>query len=258
MTIPRQSGAATASYVGENVNISSSQQTTEQITLTAKKLAALTPASNDLLRQASADADAFVRDDLVQVMSLREDLAFIRDDGTSNKPKGIRFAVASGQVVARTQAAATSTLAEISDDLFRMLERVEGANHQLVRPGWIMTSRTKSGLMRLRDANGQLVFASEMSRGELLGFPFGISNQIPKNLGGDETELYFGDFNELLIGDTQSLEIEVFPGGTYHDGANLISGISQDQTVIRTIALHDVALRHNTAFAVTTAVDWGV
>src|SRR5690625_3264511 len=50
MTIPKQTGASTAHYIGENTNIPASQPAFGQIQLSAKKLAALVPISNDLLR----------------------------------------------------------------------------------------------------------------------------------------------------------------------------------------------------------------
>jgi HK97 family phage major capsid protein len=48
--VPKITGGSTAGYVGENANITKTQPTTGQITLTFKKLAALVPISNDLLR----------------------------------------------------------------------------------------------------------------------------------------------------------------------------------------------------------------
>lgn len=260
MTLPKQTGSGTATYVGENSNITKSEQTFGNIQLVAHKLASLTPMSNDLLRESDPSADQIVRDDLAQIQALREDLAFIRDDGTSNTPKGIKFRIPAAHIFDRTQAGATSTLAEITSDLFKLIEKVEGSNVSLLSAGWLMTSRTKSGLMRLRDGNGNFAFMEEMKGGNLLGWPFHITNQIPKNLGGgsDATELTFCEFSQALIADALSLEVSVYDGGTYHDGSALVSGISQDQTVIRAISMHDFALRHDEAAAVLTAVDWGV
>ena len=47
---PKIATGASASYIGENVNIGKSEETFGQLTLTFKKLAVLTPISNDLLR----------------------------------------------------------------------------------------------------------------------------------------------------------------------------------------------------------------
>ena len=77
MTLPRQASPATASYGTENSQIAASQQSLKQIVASFKKLTALVPISNDLMRYADPAIDAMVRDDLVEVIALREDLAFM-------------------------------------------------------------------------------------------------------------------------------------------------------------------------------------
>ena len=259
MTLPRQTAGATAYYVGELQNVMPSQPAFGQIQLSAKKLRALVPVSNDLLRDAALNADMIVRDDMVTVMALREDLAFLRGDGTQNQPRGIRYSVNSGHVFARTKAGATVTLDEVTADLARCVRLLEEASIPMIRPGWIMTPRTKWFLMTLRDGNGNLVFAPEMRQGTLMGFPFRATSQIPNTLGAgtNESEIYFGDFAQFVIGENTQLLIDVWPGGAYFDGTQVVSGISTDQTVIAATARHDCALRHDKAFAIITAVDWG-
>ena len=90
MTIPKQTGGATANYIGENVSAASTQPTFGDIVLTFKKLRALVPISNDLLRFGVPSVDTIIRDDLVAAMGLHEDLRFLRGDGTQNDPKGLR------------------------------------------------------------------------------------------------------------------------------------------------------------------------
>lgn len=253
MTMPRQSAAATAAYVGENANIAISQLALEQVQLAAKKLAATTPVSNDLLRESDPSADAIIRDDLVQVMALREDLAFIRDDGTANKPKGIRYTTSTANVFA---ANGTPTLTTVTDELFKMVRLVKSLNVMLVRPAWFLTTRSAFFIRKLRDGNGNYAFAAEMAQGKLLGFPYFESNQIPENLGGgtNESEVYFVEMTQMIIADQMSMEIETFPGGAYYDGSNVQSGISLDQTVVRAISKHDFGMRHTGAASVLTTV----
>jgi len=240
VSIPYQSGSGTASYIGELQNNPPSQQQWAQLTLVAKKLAALVPISNDLLRDASPSVDTLVRNDLVQIMSLREDIAFIRDDGTNNTPKGMRFQAPAGHVNAISGAA----LADITNDLHDMMLDLENENIPGVRLGWIFAPRTASGIMRLRDANGNFVFREEMLTGNLMGVPFYKTTQIPTNLGGGtDSEFYLADFSSLVIGESMGLQISAFEGGAYNDGNAVVSGISTDQTVLRAIARHDFGAR---------------
>ena len=69
LTLPGQASAATASYGTETGVIATSQPVINEIVASYKKLKALVPVSNDLLRYADPAADAFVRDDLVKVIA---------------------------------------------------------------------------------------------------------------------------------------------------------------------------------------------
>jgi HK97 family phage major capsid protein len=256
MNIPRHTGAATAAYVGENTNHTTSDQSFDQVTLRAKKLIASTAVSNDLMRSSDPNADQVVRDDIVATLANRQDLAFLRGDGTSDDPVGILNAIAG----ANSQSAnATVNIANVVADATAAMELVEGADTPMLRPVWYMTSRTKNGLLRLVTSEGNFLFRDELSAGTFMGYPYFITNQIPKNLGAgtNETEVYFGDATEALIGDTRVFDLEVFPGGAYYDGSNVISGIAQDQTVIKVVSTHDFDLRHDTSFSVTDSVLWG-
>jgi HK97 family phage major capsid protein len=256
MSIPKITGGATASYIGENTNIPKTEQTFGQITLTWKKLAALVPISNDLLRFSNPNADSIVRDDLVSAMALREDLAFIRDDGTSNKPKGLlNWAPTENKFSANP----TVNLANVTADLGKAVYLLKKNNVRFIRPGWIMSPRTENYLMTVRDANGNFAFRTEMLAGRLFGFPYGVTSQIPENLGvdGNESEVYLVDFADAVIGEATQLIIDASTEAAYHDGTNVVAAFSLDQTVIRVIAQHDFAMRHAESIAVIQAVKWG-
>ncbi len=259
LNMGRQTGAATAAYTGESTNITQTSQAFDAIQLVARKLTALTVISNELLRCADAGADQIVRDDLGQVMALRGDLAFLRGDGTSGVPKGVRYRTQSGNVVGRTQAAGTgSTTAEVTLDGFKMQKLVAATNVDISTGFYVFHSNVKYALMQYREANsGALAFAAELMQGRWLGFPYFISNQIPTTLGGgDESEVYFCVANECVIGDKSGLIIDVQPGAAYHDGSNVQASFSRDETPVRAIEEHDFVMRHVGSAAVLTTVDW--
>ena len=255
LNIPKLASGAQANYIGENQNIPATEQRFGQITLTAKKLAALVPISNDLIRDANPRADAIVRDDLVNAMALREDLAFLRDDGTNNKPKGILYWTDAGN---KFDANTTVTAQNVIADLGKAVRLVRASNSKMTRCAWVFSPRTEYFLLTLVDGTGKFIFRDEMAQGKLLGYPYFVTTQIPENLGqnGNATEIYFGDFMDAVIGENEELIIEVSTEATYHDGTNLVSAFAMDQTVIRAIARHDFALRHEKSFAVIQNVTW--
>ena len=185
MTIPKQTGASTAQYIGENTNIPASQPTFGQIQLSAKKLAALVPISNDLLRDSSPSADQIVRDDLVAVMALREDLAFIRGTAPTIRRRG-------SSLVRSTHVfnAQSDSLDHITEDAAKAIRLIEEANVPMLRMGWIFTPRTKWYLMALRDLNWQLESLNpEAATRDVVRNPHSCTTtQIPNNLGGGGDE----------------------------------------------------------------------
>jgi HK97 family phage major capsid protein len=256
LSIPKLTAGSTATYTGENQNIVSSQQTTGMLNLVWKKLAALVPISNDLLRFASINADMMVRDDVVAGIATREDAGFIRDDGTVNTPKGLRFQVPAANTFA---ANGTVNLANVTTDLGQAVLRLLNGNSRMLRPGWLFAPRTLTFLMSIRDGNGNYAFRPELLAGNLHGFPFATTTQIPVNLGaGTESEVYLVDFADAVIAESDQVMVDASPNAAYFDSASgaVQSAFSRDQSVIRAIARHDFGMRHDESVAVITAVLW--
>jgi HK97 family phage major capsid protein len=254
VTIPKLATGVNAAYVGENANITKVEQAFGSLTLTYKKLAALTPVSNDLIRFASPSADTVVRNDLVAALAVREDLAFIRGDGTANTPKGIRNWIPAANVIA---ANGTVNLANITQDLGKLLLALKNANIQFITPGWMMAPRTEVYLMTLLTSNGVYAFREEMLTGKLWGMPYKTTTQIPTNLGsGSDSEVYLTDFSDVVIGESEQIIIDVSMEAAYYDGSTVQASFSQDQTVIRALSMHDIGMRHDLSAAVLTTVQW--
>lgn len=262
MGIRKQSAAGTAYYVGEATNITKSDQAVGLLNMVYRKLGAITVVSNDLLRMSGARgvaADAFVRDDLLAVSAIREDLALLRGSGSAYEPTGIRFWAANSNVFA----SAGTSLANTQSDLAKAVRLVEQGNVPVVsadgmdNPGnafWIMAPRTRWGIYNLTATTGNYVFRSEMDQGRLLGYGFRVTNQVPINISGSGSEVYFVHAPSCVIGDALGVQIEAFQNGAYYDGSVVVSGISTDETVIRALREHDFALRHDVGASVDTGI----
>lgn len=257
----KQTASATATYTAENAAIPESEPEFDKIDMSFKKLTGLVPVGNSLLRHSGLAMAQLVRDDLVKVMARREDLAFIRGDGTSNTPTGILNWLASGNWIAATDSGIAATAAVAETALRTVVSRVEDADVNITNPGWIMRASAKNFLANLRDANGNKLFPSIEANGQLLGAPIHATSQIPNNLGvaGDETEIYFGEFSEAMIGDSMDLSIGVSTEAGFVDSSsNYISAFQNDLTLMRAISEHDFALEHDVAFAGFNAAGWSL
>nr|WP_279090162.1 phage major capsid protein [Comamonas thiooxydans] len=261
MTIPRLKGGAVVGYIGSDSDVPATQGEFDDLKLSGKKLAALVPISNDLLANSSANpnVDAIVVGDLTSALAAREDKAFLRDDGTSNTPKGLRHWALPANVFAPTSA--TPALAEVDSDLNKALFRLENANANMTSVGWVMNPRTFRFLASIRDGNGNKAYP-ELDNGFLKGYAVAFTTQIPANLtvGADSngSELYLADFGDCFIGEDEGLVIDYSKEATYKDGqGNVISAFQRDQTLIRVIAKHDFGPRHVESIVVLKDVQWG-
>ena len=295
MTLPSQTSAATATYQGETTAITASQQTVGQIIASYKKLTALVPVTNDMMRYADPAADAFVRDDLVKVIALREDLAFITGDGTANSPRGwLSFAngwaLANGGTAGNWLTTANSTaavdgpagnpltgnnggnfitstltfnLATVATELGGMVQKLDSANIEDDKRVWFMNPRSKNYLYNVQNSLGVYVYRDEMNLGKLLGYPFKTTTQIPTNIwdttgtNKDCSFVFLVEMTEDMILDSMSLELAVTREGSYIDSSGTtVSAFQNDQTLIRAIAEHDHQMRHDSAVAVAQFVRW--
>lgn len=256
--IPKVTGGATASYTSENADVNATEPTTGVVVLSAKELVAIVAASNALLRDSSGAADAVIRDDIVMALGVREDLAFIRGDGTQNTPKGLRYLAASGNLITTGQGGSTPTQAEAMADLMNLIGKLQDAK---VKPtpqsaAFIMSPRSARTLSQVKDTGTPYAFKDEIAQGRLLGYRLAISEQIPTNLSGSRTEIYFADMRHVFIGDAQELEVTFHPDATYVQGDQVRSGLARNQSAVRAISRHDIGLRHDAAVAVITDSKW--
>ncbi len=255
--IPKITGGTQAAYVGEVANMTKTEAQTGQVTLTFKKLAALVPFSNDLLRYSSPQADAIIRNDVVRAIAVKEDATFLRSQGTAGQPTGFRFLAPSSNVLAATSG---QTLANVISDLGRLIVALLNNNVPMTRPAWYFAPRTWNFLMTVQNSNGFYVFREEMMRGQLWGWPYGYTTSVPINLtdqgGTTESEVYLVDLDDAVIGEAANLLIDVSNEAAYFDGSQVISAFSQDTTVLRAIEEHDFAMRRAESVALLNGVTW--
>ncbi|WP_211475043.1 phage major capsid protein [Collimonas humicola] len=258
VTIPRLKGGAIVGYIGSDADVPVSQQSFGDLKLSAKKLAALVPISNDLLAYSGSNqnVDQVVVGDLTSALATREDKAFIRDDGSADAPKGLRFWAMATNLIPVSDGA---TVQKVDTDLSKAILALETVDANLTTPGWIMAPRVFRFLESLRDGNGNRVYP-EMAQKQLKGYPVGVTTQVPTNLGAgaNESEVYFVDFGDCFIGEDETLMIDYSKEASYDDGSGkTVSAFQRDQTLVRVIAKHDFGPRHVESISVLTKVTWG-
>lgn len=259
MTIPGMATSATAYYGAEGQSITASQPTLRDIVASFKKLTALVPVSNDLMRYASPAADAMVRDNLVEAVALTEDTAFLLSDGSQGQPTGLlafanRWVLNQGGTAGTWSTSGNSTeaannadftgdprfgnnggnfitsnesynLSTVAQECGGLVQKLDSANLRSPKRVWFMNPRTKNYLFNVQNSLGVYVFREELVDGKFLGYPYkttteiGISYHDTSSSNNDCSFLFLVDMNELMIFDSMSLELAVSRDGTYIDGS---------------------------------------
>jgi HK97 family phage major capsid protein len=262
LTIPRLAGGATAAYQGELDDISVTQEQFDDLNLSAKKLTAMVPVSNDLIRRAPVGVESIIRDDLGQAIAHKEDITFLRGDGTNKGPVGWRSLVLPANLIAIpalvAPIAAGADLNAVVQGLAALKLTLQNGMSRMLRPAWFMAPVTKEYIATRRDQVGGFYYRDEVARGTLEGYPIYVSQQIPTNLaGGTGSELYLVDMADTVIGDTMNMMIDASDVAAYYgtDG-KVVSTYQRDQSLFRVIAEHDFNMRHLQSLAVATTTDW--
>lgn len=249
--IARQSSGATAYWVGENAAITSSDLAFQLLSMTPNECGALVVLSNRLIKLANPGAESLVQRDIATALALKIDLAALRGDGTGNSPLGISQTPNIGTVSIGTDGG------DLTYDIMQEMEGVvEDANALRGRTGYAMNPKSKRILKRQKVAQftgqtqGQYIILpmNDANLRDALGHDFKGTTQIPTNLtkggGTNLTEVYFGNWTEVLIPSWGGLEI----------AQSNVAGdaFAKNQTVIRAIKEVDVALRHPKSFCLVS------
>ncbi|WP_226550843.1 phage major capsid protein [Celeribacter naphthalenivorans] len=252
----KQTGRASAAYADEIGEAAESNPTYEPVSETLKDLKALVPVSNRLLERSDVAVAMMVLDDMLSAMALKRDIAGLRYDGTGLLPKGVRHWIPAGNWLATVDA---SSVALIDIALRSLVDKVEDADVMMLKPGWVMRASAKNFLASLKDNYGKPYYPEIDEKGMLKGYPIYTTSQVPKDLGvgGDETEITFGDWAELMIGEEDRIQIAQSREAAYRDSnGEFQSAFQQGKTLLLAVTANDFAPDHEEAFAGFNAQGW--
>jgi HK97 family phage major capsid protein len=247
------------SWIGEQQVSRGTASTFLQRKLLAKKLRALYPISNDLVRGAGDRAVANILEDLKRAIAAAEDLAFLRGPGTAYTPAGL------AQLAGKTAAsAAAPTIKSVESETGAAIEALLDANARMISPAWVWAPRTSLALGSQRspalagsDSLGVKAWP-EIERGLFRGFPFLDTTNIPTNLGAGniDSEIYFADWADVVIGQGP-IEVRRSGQALYTDnGGNPQSAFARDETLLDVIEFVDLGVRHPGSVYFLSAVEY--
>jgi len=253
---------ATAFYIDENNPIPVSEPSFAEVPLLAPKiLTGLVPVSNDLLDDAP-EAEAVVREDLAEVVALREDLAFLEGTGSSSQPRGFKNIVGISDLTASNVSGtgaggAINANADFfsSDMVRRMIAFLRTQNVRGARLAFFFHPHVLTALEMEKDTQGRylldtnvLVENEDQTSGTIWGVPYYTTTQIPTNLtrGTYNTATYVLLVNmaEAVVGINKELVIDMSSEAAYKtnvaDPTTIQSAYQNRQTLFRAQLKHDI------------------
>ena len=246
LSIPKMTSKASAYWIGEANKINVSQAGFGEVNLKAKKLASLTPISNDLLRYSAVGIDAWVAEDLMQNAKVELDDAFLNGTGTTHTPLGLKN---TSGVQTWTPASGTDLSIKTPTE---MLAKLKQANIPMNNVKWLFNPIGESWLENLAFASGPFAFPS-LDSGKLKGYDVIESATVGYDEANGTSDFWVGDWSQFLWGVGYDISVEMSREGTFEDGfGNQISAFQHDLTLVRLITEHDFACRHPEAFVKAT------
>ena len=246
--IPKQLTSSAVNWVGQNATIPSADTGLGQVLMTPKTMAIRSQYSNLLGLLSNPNMEQIVRRDFTKVCALELDRVALRGLGVSGQPLGLNGVTGIG-----TYAIGVNGGDLTRQDVLKLAGVVEDQNALGSKLAFVMHPKIKRVLKneRIAQFSGQTVGAytvyplSDAALADALGYPIYTTTQIPVNLtkgsSTDCSEVYFGNFEELLIGVWGSLEILAT-----NIGGN---AWAQNAIEIRLIFNCDVQVRHAQSFA---------
>lgn len=196
--VPRQTGGATAYWLGEGQDADENTPTIGQLELTPKTLGAYTDITRKLLMQSSLDAEGIVRRDLVNAMAQAIDFAGYYGSGAANQPRGIKNYTGINAV---DFAAALPTF----EELVAMESAIAADNADIGQMGYIGNAAFR-GHCKTKPKFGTGTESTIWEPGNTInGYNTEISNQIAQG------DVFFGNFADMLIGMWGGLDLTVDP-----------------------------------------------
>jgi HK97 family phage major capsid protein len=232
LVLPKQTGTATASWLQEGGSLAPSDPSFGQVRLTPKALGASVVYSRQLAASSSPEVARVVEDDLIAVLSRAVDRAVLYGAGNGSEPQGLLGMTGVGAPA--EFASATPTWSE----LLTVVQAVAGANALTPTARWVMNPSMTVALRGATVDSGSGTFCVQGVPPTCAGFGV-VESGLVAHAAGSATEVWLGDWSQLVIATWAGLELIVDP----------FTLASTAQVKLSAFMLVDVGVRHPEAFA---------
>jgi HK97 family phage major capsid protein/HK97 family phage prohead protease len=244
--IPRQKAAGSVYWVGEGATLTQTGGQFDKVSLSPKHIGALTVITRNMLQQSTPDIEMLARADLISTIALGIDAAALYGSGSAAQPLGIANQSGIGSVIGGATGAAITI-----DHLIDLETAVTSANADEGAMAYLTNAKIVGALKKLKSTTGEYLWTNSPqgqrsgTPGEINGYTVARTNQARSNLtkstGTNLSEVYFGDWSQLLVGEWGVVEILPNP---YASGIYEAGGVE-----LRVLQTLDIGVRHAQSFS---------
>lgn len=233
--MPRQTGGATAGWVGQGSPTPVSSLAFDTVTLPWSKISVIIPLTEELVRFSSPSAVAVCQQDMGDTIAQYMNEQFISPSVAVSA--GVRPASVLNGITATPMTG--STVAAIMTDVSTLVNRFLTANATPRRGFWIMNPRTALYLSMLRTAQDVFAFPNiTMDGGTWMGFPVITSQAVSLDYGSptasyiallDAADILYADDGQIMLDVSReaSLQMDTAPSA----GAQSLVSLWQNNLV---------------------------
>lgn len=218
--IPKQTGGATAYWLGEEEDVPASSPATGQLKLSPKTVGGRVEISRKLMQQSSPAAEQLVWNDLNRALALKIDKAAYYGTGGDNQPLGLKNI--SG-VNAVSFGAVNPTFAE----MVAMESEIASDNADVDRMSYVINAAMR-GHFKTAPRMGAGTESTIWEPGNTVnGYRTEVTNQI------EAGDVFFGNFADLIIAMWGGLDLTIDPYSLSAKGGLRIVGFQDVDFVLR-------------------------
>lgn len=223
------SGVA-AGYVSELGTIPTSTIKFGRIRLSVKKLMALVPVSNDLIRYSSLNIQSLINEELINEMAAAQDTTFFYGEGGEWEPRGLANIA---------DAVDAGTIAPTSEAIEGLKATLGAKNHDIRGAKVVMGWKSYLKFLLEKQSDIGYVNKAEMAQGKLAGLEFIVTNRV--KLEGSLEDLFLVIPNSIVGIEGVGVSIQASQSATIQFGNEVMNTFTNDFTLVRAIAEHDWA-----------------
>ncbi len=200
-------------------------------TLSAKKLVAIVPLTDELLEDSIVDIVDYVNAEVAEQFALEFDNQALT--GTGSPITGI---LGDANVNTVTMDTGKTAFSDIDADY---LSQMTDALRSVALPGaTFIMHRTILGKVRvLKDNNGQYIWAAPAGNqpATIWGYPYLLSDKMPalSESGADKAFVAFGNLKYFYVGDKGEMKVDMSQEASVTEGGTLKSAYEYDWTLLR-------------------------